>query len=560
MERGKGAGSQPPASHYGRPPLTLRYPRLTLLVTLIVLVALGIFGLNVGDKLKPTSLEIPGSDAAEANQLLEEHFGDSAPFAVLLQGPPKALDRQGPRLIGAMREDPAVTTLSPWDRGRLGRLRPEPNTALIIANFHVDVEEAVRETVPQLNATLEEEIRPPVEYTQTGFATLSRAIQDESIAATHRGELIALPILLIVLMLVFRSPIAAAVPLLCGGLVVFGSRGILSYLTGSMSIDGFALVVCTMMGLALGIDYALLMVSRFREEMRGGAKPLDAAWTTRRTSGRTVIFAASTLILSMAVAMLVLPGALLVSLAGTVIMVTGLSALVALLAGPAILILLGTRVDMWQIGGARTDDDRTGLMVVVNGALRNPALAAGFIAVFLILMAAPAIGLKTGPPSPEQLPQDNQVRLDTEKLAEVMGPGWDAPFTIVVAAENGPITAPQRFDRLVAWQDRIARDPAVQAVMGPGWDAPFTIVVAAENGPITAPQRFDRLVAWQDRIARDPAVQAVVGPSEVAERTEPLSGIGPALLDPETGPLADLTALGRQLGRASGGVAQLRQG
>src|SRR5680860_262061 len=218
MERGKGAGSQPPASHYGRPPLTLRYPRLTLLVTLIVLVALGIFGLNVGDKLKPTSLEIPGSDAAEANQLLEEHFGDSAPFAVLLQGPPKALDRQGPRLIGAMREDPAVTTLSPWDRGRLGRLRPEPNTALIIANFHVDVEEAVRETVPQLNATLEEEIRPPVEYTQTGFATLSRAIQDESIAATHRGELIALPILLIVLMLVFRSPIAAAVPLLCRGL------------------------------------------------------------------------------------------------------------------------------------------------------------------------------------------------------------------------------------------------------------------------------------------------------------------------------------------------------
>ncbi|HZJ29059.1 MAG TPA: MMPL family transporter, partial [Solirubrobacterales bacterium] len=181
----------------------------------------------------------------------------------------------------------------------------------------------------------------------------------------------------------------------------------------------------------------------------------------------------------------------------------------------AILILLGTRVDMWQIGGARTDDDRTGLMVVVNGALRNPALAAVFIAGFLILMSAPAIGLKTGPPSPEQLPQDNQVRLDTEKLAEVMGPGWDAPFTIVVAAENGPITAPQRFDRLVAWQDRIARDPAVQAV---------------------------------------------VGPSEVAERTEPLSGIGPALLDPETGPLADLTALGRQLGRASGGVAQLRQG
>lgn len=516
MERGQGAAEDP--NRRGRrgekrPPLTLRRPRTTLVVGAVILIVLAIIGLGVSDRLKPTSLDIAGTDSSAANELLREHFGESAPFVILLRGPAEELDRQGPRLIRALREDPAVTTLSPWDRGRVDRLRPSADEALIIADFHVDIERAVRETVPFIDDTLAEVINPPVDATQTGFATLSRAIQDESIKATHRGELIALPILLLVLLFVFRSPVAAAVPLLCGGLVVFSSRGILHFLTSWLSIDGFALVVCTMMGLALGVDYALLMVSRFREELRAGSDPLQAAWATRRTSGRTVIFAASTLILSMATAMLVLPGSLLISLAGTVIMVTALSAVVALFAGPALLILIGSRIDLWHIG--RGDGKRSRLMTVVNGALRNPAIATVLVGGFLLLLAVPASALKTGPPSPEQLPHDNPVRMDTELITEVAGPGWDAPFTIISAAEFGTITDPARLDKLVAWQRRIAADDAVQAVVGPG---------------------------------------------QIAARTEPLKRLGPLLMAEDSGPLADLTRLGTQLGRASGGVEQLRQG
>jgi RND superfamily putative drug exporter len=496
-----------------RTPISLRRPRITLLVGAIILLVLGAIGLGVNDRLKPTSLEIHGTDSSKANELLRKHFGDSAPFAILLEGPKAQLDKQGPRLIRALREDPKVTTLSPWDRGQVDQLRPSPRQALIVADFHVPVEEAVRNTVPHLNEVIEQEISAPVRATQTGFATLSRAIQDESIKATHRGELIALPILLIVLLLVFRSPVAAAVPLICGGLVVFASRGILYFFTSWMSIDGFALVVCTMMGLALGVDYALLMVSRFREEIRDGAEPMSAAITTRRTSGRTVLFAAATLVLSMATAMLVLPGSLLVSLAGTVIMVTALSALVALIGGPALLYLLGNRIDLWRIGGK--SEGRSRLMAVVNGALRNPGVATFLIGSFLLLLALPMINLKTGPPSPEQLPQDNPVRKDTERLAAVMGPGWDAPFTIISAADFGTITDPDRLERLVAWQRRIAADEAVQAVVGPG---------------------------------------------QIAERTKPLQQVGPALMSDDAGPLSDLARLGRQLGRATGGVELLREG
>ena len=110
----------------------------------------------------------------------------------------------------ALRADPGVTTLSPWDRGDVARLRPSPRRALIVADFHVGIAAAVNDSVPDLDRMLAENVRPPVRATQTGYATLSRAIQEESISAAERGELIALPILLLVLLLVFRSPVAAA--------------------------------------------------------------------------------------------------------------------------------------------------------------------------------------------------------------------------------------------------------------------------------------------------------------------------------------------------------------
>ena len=144
---------------------------------------------------------------------------------------------------------------------------------------------------------------------------------------------------------------------------MFASRGLLSLLTNWFDVDAFALVVCTMMGLALGVDYALLMVSRFREELAAGADPVDAARVTRRTAGRTTVFAGSTLMLSMLVAFFIVPGSLLASLAATLAMVVALSVIVAIVAGPAVLVLLGPNIDRWRIGsGARRrplapDDD-----------------------------------------------------------------------------------------------------------------------------------------------------------------------------------------------------------
>ena len=179
---------------------------------------------------------------------------------------------------------------------------------------------------------------------------------------------------------------------------VFASRGLLTFLTSLFGVDALALTVCTMMGLALGVDYSLLMVSRFREELAKGADPIDAAWATRRTAGRTTVFAGSTLVLSMVVALFVVPGALLAvarSNAGT--------------GGGAD----RTGCHSWSVrppspcsgptsiaggSGAAPNGERSLLMTLVFGGpcgarRRSPRL----IGAVVLVLAAPAIALKTGP-------------------------------------------------------------------------------------------------------------------------------------------------------------------
>jgi putative drug exporter of the RND superfamily len=482
---------------------------------IVAIAALAILGTGVEERLTPTSLGVPGTPSARGGELLAEHFGESAPFAVLLQGPPAALDRQGPALIRSLRARPGLTTLSPWDGAQLARLRPGPRRALILVDFHTSTAAAVEHAVPALGAALARQIHAPVRATQTGYASLSRAIQEESISSTERAELIAIPFLLIVLLLVFRSPIAALIPLAFGAITVLSSRGALFLVSGQISIDAFALTVASMMGLALGVDYALLMVSRFREELAAGKDPFTAAYATRRTAGRTTLFAGVTLFVSMIVSVFVLPGSLLLSLAGTAIMVTAISLVTSIYLAPPLLALLGHNVNRFHLSRRGPESHNT-LHALLQTALRRPAPVAIAISVGLLLLAAPAVAIKTGPPSAKQLPTSSPARTDAERVSRQIGPGWDAPFVVVAASARGPITA------------------------------------AAD---------LRHLARFQDLLARQPGVQTVVGPKEIGERTAPLRTQGGGLLGaPGERRLAQLQGLGPKLRRAGDGVGALRGG
>ena len=183
---------------------------------------------------------------------------------------------------------------------------------------------------------------------------------------------------------------------------------------------------------------------------------------------------------------------------------------------PALLALLGPNVNRWTIGSS----GETGVAAVMNfvdAALRRPVFATVVIGGIVLVLAAPAFGLKTGPPSTEQLPEDNDVRED--------------------------------FD-------------VVQEAIGPGYEAPFVVVAGTEDGTMTERKRLDQLAKWQRKIAKDPAVQAVIGPEQVAKRTEPLKNTGNELRtsNEKGGDLYELNRLGPGLDRAANGVSQIRSG
>jgi RND superfamily putative drug exporter len=452
--------------------------------------------LGVESKLEPLSLKVPGTSAAEGEALTRSHFGDSSPSVVLLQGPAAAIDRQGTALVAALRRDPAATVISPWDRGSVTALRPGPRRALVLVDFHVPLANAMRDTVPAMERVLGARIRPPVVATQSGFATVSLALQEESLNSTERAELLAAPLLLLVLLLVFRSVVAAAIPLLFGALTVFAGRGALALLSSAMTIDALSLVVCSMMGLALGVDYSLLIVSRFREELEGGRDPWSAAAVARESAGRTTLFAGVTLIVALVGSSFLQPGSLLLSLATATAVVTVISVVVSILAVPPLLALLGTRINAGRIGRRRSERSRSTVAGAATKALRNPALAAALVAVPLVLLVLPTLAFTTGAPGIDELPTSNHARQEAETIDRAVGPGWEAPFILVAATERGPITTPRKLALLSRWQRRIAAEPGVRAVIGPGPIARRATplrrlgksLTAGADGPISRPR------------------------------------------------------------------------
>ena len=245
-----------------------------------------------------------------------------------------------------------------------------------------------------------------MEAIQSGYASVSRNLQTESLNATERAELIAAPLLLLVLLLVFRSVVAAAIPLAMGALTVFAGRGVLVALGSFVNIDALSLVVCTMMGLALGVDYSLFIVSRFREELDGGSGPAAAALPHSPTAGRTTVFAGVTLFAAILLSSFLQPGSLLLSLATALVVVTLISVAIAWVALPALLAMLGPRIDSIRIGAPRRASGKPPTAAAfASAALRRPALAVILISMPLLLLAGPALAVSTGAPGSVSSPR-----------------------------------------------------------------------------------------------------------------------------------------------------------
>jgi RND superfamily putative drug exporter len=469
----------------------IAHPIRTLAVWGAIAGILALLGMGVADRLHRTNILIPETDAGKAEKLADDRFGESSGVLILLKGPESSLDRQGKSLARELDSRERITVTSPWTAGLSEALRPQKDQALLLVRIQEDFEKASRETVPSIREQINEQITPPVTPHLTGYADISNAIHSQTVEASHTAEMIAAPLLIIILLLVFRSPVAAAVPLGLGLTAVGASAGLLELINRFVVLDVVAFLLAAMMGLALGVDYALLMVSRFREELATGQEVRFAAQTATATAGHTVRFAGLALVMAMLVALLFSPGAIMLSAVVGALVAAVFSVITATTALPAVLMLLGQRINAWSFG--RGSGQRAGIAGAALATLRRPAIAAGLVFILCIGLAAPALGMETGPPDPRILPGDSREKQDYDAIKSTLGEGWGAPYEVVVTSDSGAITSKKNLTQIQRFQDSLAKSENVKAVFGPG-------AIYEQTAPLR--KASDQLSEGKERLAR----------------------------------------------------------
>jgi RND superfamily putative drug exporter len=267
----------------------------------------------------------------------------------------------------------------------------------------------------------------------------------------HRAELYSIPLTLLVLLLAFGSAVAALVPVLLGLTAVAAAFGLLGPVSQAFPLDGSVKTVVLLIGLAVGVDYALFYVTRSREERRSGRSSHEALERTARTSGRTVLISGSTVAIAMA-GMYVVGSDVLNGVASGTIAVVACAVAGSVTVLPAVLELLGPRIDRGHVpllarrGGVAGGRSRF-WPAVVDRVLRRPLLSAVLSAAVLIALAIPALGLRVSKPSDEALASQSEPALATLARVRAQFPSTSAP-AIVVA--SGPVRERQPIARAAA--------------------------------------------------------------------------------------------------------------
>lgn len=244
----------------------------------------------------------------------------------------------------------------------------------------------------------------PLAVSMGGFAAGFHQTSEQARSDLTKAEVIAFPVLALLLLFVFRGVIAAAIPLLIGGVSIVGTLFVLRIMSTFVGTSVFALNIATGLSLGLAVDYALLMVSRYREEIGHGGASREAHRRTVQTAGRTAIFSGFTVAAAMA-ALVFMPQRFLYSMAVAGASVALLSSIIAILVVPALLTLLGSRVDALSIRrGPAVEDTSGGWYRLARGVMRRPVTVALSSSALLLIAAAPLLWTTLTGPSAAAVP------------------------------------------------------------------------------------------------------------------------------------------------------------
>lgn len=415
-----------------------------------LIVASSFFGFQVFGNLKGGGYDNPNSDSARVQELLESEFGvDPAELIVLidLPGDADSMTASGPEYFPLVQDltdeiaeiDGVESAINYYMLGAPPQLKSEDGRLIYLL---VDLDNSIAQApvVKEIVDTYTGDYRG-AEVHVSGFGAVTKAINEQIESDIIRAEIVAVPIVILLLLFVFGSLVAAGLPLFVGGLAIVGSFFVIWVASQFTDISIFSLNLITGLGLGLGIDYSLLIVNRFREERAAGNDVQTATINTVASAGKTVVFSGLTVALVL-VSMAFFPQYFLQSFALAGVAVVTLAVIGAAIAVPAQLNLLGDRVNKLRVMKRDLAPKDTGFWEkVARFTMRRPLPILFVSVIALSSLFSLSSQVVFGQVDDRVLPKDNPAHVASDLLRERFEGRESSPIEILVKGDDSEITS-----------------------------------------------------------------------------------------------------------------------
>ncbi|MDO3649387.1 MMPL family transporter [Nocardia mangyaensis] len=434
--------------------LVYRFRFAVIAVVGAALLALGAYGTGLGDRLTQSGWFDPGSESVQGAELADASFGrDHMADVIVMYNAPEGATIDDPEFQQKVVDNLTAITAEYPDQidkingtyWRVGDAPAVPSAFGSKDKKHAFASIAIvgdDDTTIMANYRVVADVFyiPGVDVEVSGLQPLAVTLNDTIAHDTKRMEVLALPAVAILLFFIFGGIVAAALPLIIGGLTIIGATGLVMALTNFTEVNSFVTGVVSMIGLGLAIDYGLFIVSRFREELAEGYDTKAAVRRSVVTAGRTVVFSATMIIASLG-GVLLFPQGFLRSVAYGTIATVSLAALTAVTILPAMLAVLGPRVDMlglkWFRKNKTAEQIENGFWGnLTRWVMRHPLKIAIPVTVGLLLLIIPVKNLAFGGINEKYLPPDNDTRAALEHFYEVFPQKKTDPIQLVFVSDN----------------------------------------------------------------------------------------------------------------------------
>ena len=441
-----------------------KYKKLVILLWALLFISSSIVAPRVFDQLVSGGFDIKGTESARAAELIEEMGLAQSTIDIVFQRNDYSMSQD----VFFQQIEQATFELDSIDQissilipGKTNEMSISKDKDTVIVTLWIDgsLDDAQR-LVPIVRNYISDE--QGIKSYVTGFASVFYDVEIASKKDLIKGEIISLPLVLLALVLIFGALYSSFVPLIAGMVAIGITTGLIFVFSSFIEMSVFSLNIATFLGLGAAVDYSLLLVSRFREELEN-SNTQESIIKTVSTAGRAIFFSAFTTCLGLS-GLLFFNITMLRSIAIGGIAVIIVSALLSFTLTPALLSILGSRINKYRIPIKKSFSQVNFWRTISNFVMRRSLIISVPILILLVIAGLPFQRINLGSPSADLLPPAYESRQGTEIISRAFGEGHSDPIIIAVQASNGSIKGQEEIEALKLFTNKIIEDPRVKSV------------------------------------------------------------------------------------------------